>query len=156
MAPPKVSILRGVEAPELERDYETYATLLDLWARENSIKTAKLEVLLAVNALLVSAVGLSGGKWYLALAGAVFSVIWTLSIGRTALFQDVWQLKIAALRARHPDDGRFSVLETAAERRRVGGLPSMLGAVPSKWYLLVSPLVFGIVWLVVLVVALVQ
>jgi hypothetical protein len=156
MACPILSILRGVEDPELERDYETYGTLLDLWARENSIKTTKLQVLLAVNALLVSVVSLSGGTWYLYLAGAVFCFIWTFSIGRTSLFQDVWQMKIAALRARHPDDGRFSVLETTAERRRVSGLPRAFGSIPSKWYLLVSPLVFGIVWLVVLTAALVE
>ena len=87
-------------------------------------------------------------------AAAVFCFIWTFSIGRTSLFQDVWQMKIAALRARHPDDGRFAVLETTAERRRVPGLLRTLGGVPSKWYLLFSPLVFGIAWLVILAAAL--
>jgi len=147
-----------VEDPEVERDYDTYKTLLDLWSRENPIKTTKLQVLLAVNAFLVSVVNLSGGiaatRWYLHLAAAVFCFIWTFSIGRTSLFQDVWQMKIAALRARHPDDGRFAVLETTAERRRVPGLLRTLGGVPSKWYLLFSPLVFGIAWLVILAAAL--
>ena len=147
-----------MEDREVERDYDTYKTLLDLWSRENPIKTTKLQVLLAVNAFLVSVVNLSGGiaatRWYLHLAAAVFCFIWTFSIGRTSLFQDVWQMKIAALRARHPDDGRFAVLETTAERRRVPGLLRTLGGVPSKWYLLFSPLVFGIAWLVILAAAL--
>ena len=82
-----------------ERGYATYKSLLDLWAKENPIKTTKLQVLLAVNALLVSTVNISGGinakQWYVCLAGAAFSLIWMFSIGRTSLFQDVWQIKIA-------------------------------------------------------------
>ena len=46
---------------QTERDYQTYKILLDLWSKENPIKTTKLQVLLAVNALLVSAVNISGG-----------------------------------------------------------------------------------------------
>jgi hypothetical protein len=147
-----------VDDPELERDYQTYRTLLELWSNENPIKTIKLQVVLAVNALLVSVVALSGGiaptRWYLYLAGALFSFVWTLSIGRTALFQDVWQLKLAALRVRHPGDVRFSVLETAAERKRAPRLLIVLGGVSSKWYLVLSPLLCGVAWLAVLAAAL--
>ncbi|MBI4255483.1 MAG: hypothetical protein HY616_10450, partial [Candidatus Rokubacteria bacterium] len=57
---------------QAERDYQAYQSLLDLWARENPIKTTKLQMLLAVNALLVSALNVSGGiapgKWSLYLA----------------------------------------------------------------------------------------
>lgn len=139
---------------QAERDYQTYQSLLDLWARENPIKTTKLQMLLAVNALLVSALNVSGGiapgKWSLYLAGALFSVIWMFSIGRTALFQDVWQIKIAALRQRHPDDPRFSILETDEARKRARPLLRRFGAISSKWYLLFSPLAFALAWLVVL------
>ncbi|MBI4628882.1 MAG: hypothetical protein HY729_09240 [Candidatus Rokubacteria bacterium] len=139
---------------QAERDYQAYQNLLDLWARENPIKTTKLQMLLAVNALLVSALNVSGGiapgKWSLYLAGALFSVIWTFSIGRTALFQDVWQIKIAALRTRHPDDPRFSILETDEARRRARPLLRRFGAISSKWYLLFSPLAFALAWLAVL------
>ena len=69
---------------QVELDYQTYKSLLDLWARENPIKTTKLQTLLAVNALLVSAVNISGGQWYVYLAGAIFSFIWMFSIGRTS------------------------------------------------------------------------
>ncbi len=143
---------------QAERDYQTYKILLDLWAKENPIKTAKLQVLLAVNALLVSAVNLSGGitreRWYVYLAGAVFCFIWMFSIGRTALFQDVWQLKLQELRARYPDDPRFSILDTGEYQQRARPIMRVFGAVSSRWYLLFSPLLFGIAWLAVLIAAL--
>ena len=132
-------------------DYETYKSLLDLWAKENPIKTTKLQVLLAVNALLVSAVNVAGGRWYVYLAGAVFSFIWMFSIGRTSLFQDVWQIKIAEVQRRHPNDPRFAILDTAAAQQRARPLLRAFGAVPSKWYLLFSPLVFALGWLAVLI-----
>jgi hypothetical protein len=145
------------EPEQAERDYQTYRCLLDLWSRENPIKTTKLQVLLAVNALLVATVTLSGGivgsHWYIYFAGAVFSAIWMFSIGRTALFQDVWQIKLADLRQRHPQDPRFSILETADAQRRARPLIRTFGAVPSKWYLLPSPLVFALAWLLILVIS---
>jgi hypothetical protein len=137
-----------------ERDYESYKLLLGLWQSENPIKTNKLQVLLAVNALLVSAVSISGGfatkNWYLYLAGAVFSFIWTFSIGRTSLFQDAWQAKMRVLQNRYPDDPRFSVLETDAALKQARWWVRILGGIPSRWYLMFSPLVFGVVWLVIL------
>jgi hypothetical protein len=143
---------------EKEVEYQTYQSLLDLWSKENPIKTTKLQVLLAVNALLVSAVNISGGitagKWYVYLGGAVFSLIWMFSIGRTALFQDVWQVKIADLRRRHADDPRFSILETKDAQKRVRTMLRMFGGIPSKWYLLFSPLAFALTWIAILVLSL--
>jgi len=141
-----------------ELDYQTYKSLLDLWSKENPIKTTKLQMLLAVNALLVSALNISGGitasKWYLYLAGAIFCFIWMFSIGRTSLFQDAWQIKIEELRKQHQHDPRFSVLETREARKRASPMLQTFGAVSSKWYLLFSPLVFALAWLVILVLAL--
>jgi len=114
--------------------------------------------LLAVNALLVSALNISGGitasKWYLYLAGAIFCFIWMFSIGRTSLFQDAWQIKIEELRQQHQQDPRFSVLETREARKRASPMLQTFGAVSSKWYLLFSPLVFALAWLVILVLSL--
>ena len=145
-------------ASQSDHDYETYKALLDLWSRENPIKTTKLQMLLAVNALLVSVVNYSGkiaaAHWYLYAAGAAFSLIWTFSMGRTSLFQDVWQIKIADLRHRHPDDPRFGILETDDALRRARPLLRVFGAIPSKWYLLFSPFLFAVAWLAVLVVSL--
>jgi hypothetical protein len=148
------------ELEQAELDYQTYKCLLDLWSRENPIKTTKLQVLLAVNALLVSTVNLSGGiaasKWYVYFAGALFSFIWMFSIGRTSLFQDVWQIKLGDLRARHPHDPRFSILETSAAQRRARPMLRTFGAVSSRWYLLLSPLVFALAWLLILAISLVR
>ncbi len=151
--------MRSTDAPEqTELDYQTYTSLLDLWSRENPIKTAKLQVLLAVNAVLVAALNISGGitpgKWSLYLAGAVFCFIWTFSIGRTSLFQDVWQIKLKDLRERYPDDPRFSLLETSREKERVQLLLRIFGGIPSKWYLLFTPFCFTLAWLVVLILSL--
>jgi hypothetical protein len=139
---------------QVQVDYETYKSLLDLWAKENPIKTTKLQVLLAVNALLVSAVNVAGGRWFVYLAGAVFSFIWMFSIGRTSLFQDVWQIKIADVQRRHPNDPRFAILDTAAALQRARPLLRAFGAISSRWYLLFSPLVFALGWLGVLILSL--
>jgi len=144
------------EDPEMrERDFETYKLLLELWSRENPIKTAKLQVLLAVNGILVSAITISGGftanQWFVYLAGALFSLIWTFSIGRTSLFQDVWHTKIKELQNRYPNDTRFSILETQNERRKARFLLRIMGGISSKWYLLFAPLGFSIAWLSVLI-----
>ena len=139
-----------------EKDFEVYKILLDLWSKENPIKTTKLQVLLVVNGLLVSAINVSGkgfnqDEWFLYLAGAVFNLIWTFSIGRTSLFQEAWQLRLGELRDRHPDDPRFSILETAAYRQKTAGILRAFGCVSSRWYLLFSPFIFAITWLVIFV-----
>jgi hypothetical protein len=143
---------------QTEIDYETYKRLLELWSRENPIKTTKLQVLLAVNALLVSAVSVAGGiaanRWYVFATGALFSAIWMFSIGRTSPFQDVWQVKLADLRRRHPNDLRFSILEIEQARQRIRPMLRMFGALSSKWYLLFAPLGLALTWLIVLVVSL--
>ena len=148
----------GEPVPQDELDYQTYKSLLDLWSRENPIKTAKLQVLLAVNAMLVAALNISGGitagKWYLYLAGAVFCTIWTFSIGRTSLFQDIWQIKLNELRRRHPGDPRFSLLETSEQKKQARLMLRVFGMISSKWYLLFTPLLFAVAWLIVLITSL--
>jgi hypothetical protein len=140
---------------QVERDFEAYQMLLELWSKENSIKTTKLQVLLAVNGLLVSAISVSGGftsdKWIVYIAGAIFCFIWTFSIGRTSLFQDVWQIKIKELKNRYPDDPRFSILENSAAKRKARFLLKLFGSISSKWYLLFSPFGFAIAWILLLI-----
>ena len=135
----------------VELDYTNYRVLLDLWQKENPIKTTKLQVLLAVNALMASAVNLSGGisgsKWFIYLAAAFFCLIWMFSIGRTVLFQDIWQLKLQELQKKYPADSRFTILQTDTYCDRVSPLAKAFGAVPSKWYLLFSPLLFALAWI---------
>lgn len=142
--------------PSVERDYETYKTLLGMWGSENPIKTNKLQVLLAVNALLVSAISISGGfthdKWPLYAAGALFNLIWTFSIGRTALFQSVWQMKVKELSDRYPEDPRFQVLETDEYEKKAKPLLRILGGISSRYYLLYSPFGFALVWIAILIV----
>lgn len=148
-----------VQTPDqdAEIDYQVYKSLLDLWSKENPIKTTKLQVLLAVNALLVSALSFSGritaSKWYLYLAGAIFCFVWTFSIGRTCLFQDVWGIKMNEIRRRHAGDARFTILETKEARKKVSMLVRVFGAIPSKYYLLFTPFCFAIGWLVILAVS---
>lgn len=141
---------------DADKDYETFRSLLTLWAGENPIKTSKLQVLLAVNALLVSAVSVSGGftadNWFVYVAGALFSLIWTFSIGRTSLYQSVWQAKLNELKQLYPDDPRFSVLETHVYKKRAKWMLRTFGGISSKWYLLFSPFAFALAWLAVLLI----
>ncbi len=147
---------RAHEETQVERDYETYKRLLGLWQSENPIKTTKLQVLLAVNALLVSAISISGGfdrdQWYLYAAGMVFSLIWTFSLGRTSLFQDIWQARLVELQHKYPADPRFSILDNARVYRQARPLMRVFGGIPSRWYLLFSPFACAAAWLVILLV----
>lgn len=138
-----------------DADYEMFKQLVDLWGKENPIKTNKLQVLLVVNSLLLTAVNISGGfrqqNWPLYLGGAIFSLVWILSIGRTSLFQDIWQIKIERLSAKYPDDQRFQILKYDQEDLK--SVPAFLrfaGFVPSKYYLIGAPFIFCIIWTVLL------
>lgn len=133
-------------------DYVAYKAYVDLWSAENPIKTNKLQVLLVVNGLLVSALQVGGGaslaSWPIFLVGAVFSAIWVMSIGRTSLFQKAWQAKALALAQRHPGDVRFGLLDTDAAEASAPAWLRCLGAVPSKYYLLGAPVAFAAAWLI--------
>jgi hypothetical protein len=141
-----------------QRDYDTYLRLLDLWSKENPIKTTKLQVLLAVNGALISVVHYNGGfvasNLPLFVAGAVLSLVWTLSIGRTVLFQKAWQHKMQTIADRYPDDPRFQILDTRDAERAAPDWLRVLGGVSSKYYLMASPVVFSLAWLVGLLYAL--
>lgn len=140
----------GSDTDRVERDYSSYRLLIDLWARENPIKTAKLMVLLATNALLISAVSVAGGpvpkNWPICLTGAAFSLVWAFSLGRTSLFQGGWRLKIREIAARYPEDERFQVLEAAGERERSPLILRVMGGVPSGYYLLGAPIFLCLAW----------
>lgn len=142
------------ENEEIKKDWEAYKELINLWRGENPIKTTKLQVLLAVNAALLTIVNIKGGftrgNLSIYMAGALVSLVWTLSIGRTALFQKVWQKKIKELAKKYPVDNRFQILETDSTERAVRPWwLRFVGGVSSKYYLLASPVVFCLAWLAV-------
>ncbi len=148
-----------MSAKDIDKDYEIYKQLITLWAAENPIKTNKLQVLLVVNGLLLSAVSLSGGfvarNWPIYLGGAVLSLVWVLSIGRTSLFQKIWQMKIRKLATNYPNDNRFHVLDykktELTEMKRSDMFLRVVGAVSSKYYLIGAPFVFCVAWLALLI-----
>lgn len=145
----------GPDSDRLEQDYATYRLLVGLWAGENTVKTAKFLALLGTNALLivggVLAGGFVAGNWPLFAAGAAFSLVFLLSLGRTVLFQEGWRLKIHALSVRHPEEARFQALETAGERQRAPLALRVAGGVPSAYYLIGVPLLLSIAWIVLLI-----
>ena len=134
-------------------DLEAFSMLLDLWKGENPIKTTKLQVLLAVNGLLLSVVQLNGGlvlkNLPLFLVGFALCLVWTLSIGRTCLFQRAWKIKMLEIAEGHAGDPRFEILDTDAAKRAAPLWLRVFGGVSSKYYLLASPFVFAVGWLAV-------
>jgi len=139
----------GQPGERAEQDYAAYRMLVGLWAGENPVKTAKLQFLLLTEAVLVAGLVVAGGlvpkTWPLCLAGALVSLVWFFSLGRTVLFQQKWRAKTREIAARHPGDPRFEVLETGDR----GDFPVILraaGAVPSSIYLVGVPLLFFICW----------
>jgi hypothetical protein len=134
-----------------DQDWHTYQQLLQLWQAENPIKTIKLQYLCLTNAVLLAALQLGGGitasNRLLMLGAAVLCLVWTLSIGRTSLFQKAWKNKLDAIAQRHPDDARFQLLQLKEAEAQAPGWLQLLGGVSSKYYLLGTPLVFSAFWL---------
>lgn len=157
------------ENAQVEQDLHTYSVLLRLWQAENPIKTIKLQFLLATNAILLGFFQLGGGtvsnhfptgmisnatdNLFLALGGFALNLIWTLSIGRTSLFQKAWKNKLDDIARRYPDDSRFQILELHDAEARAPVWLRMLGKVSSKYYLLGAPIGLGTAWLYVALLA---
>jgi len=140
-----------MDVDKADRDYDIYKQLAELWAKENPIKTSKLQVLLVVNSLLLTAVNINKGfnadNWPIYLGGAIFSLVWVLSIGRTSLFQEMWQTKIEELAMKYPDDERFQIFKHRDELRKSPLFLRIVGGVSSKYYLIGAPFLFCIIWL---------
>ncbi len=140
---------------QTEKDYIAYKTYVDLWAAENPIKTNKVLGLLIVNGLLISALQVGGGLrsagWPIFLAGSLFSALALMSLGRTSLFQKVWQAKAMELSTKYAEDHRFQILHTDAAQLAAPRWQRFPGAVPSRFYLLGAPVVFSLAWAIGLV-----
>jgi hypothetical protein len=123
---------------------EKYKLIYDLWKSENSVKTNKLQVLLATNAILVSAFSLTGtrGSIWIAFVGFAFSTVWILSIGRTVSYQEHWQRQLEEIRKKYSSNTLFQIHSAPAKH-------AVWGRVPSKYYLLGTPIATAIGWLIV-------
>jgi len=134
-----------------EQDWQAYSTLLTLWKDENPIKTIKLQFLLATNAGLLGFLQLGGGlvpeNILLLWGGFILNLIWTLSLGRTSLFQKVWKHKLDTIAHHHPNDTRFQILDIQAAERSAPAWLRILGGVSSKYYLIGAPVGMALAWL---------
>ncbi|HEC18072.1 MAG TPA: hypothetical protein ENI97_01870 [Gammaproteobacteria bacterium] len=134
---------------QTEQDQHTYRELLQLWQAENPIKTIKLQFLLASNAGLLGFYALAENNVVLlASGGALLNLVWTLSIGRTVLFQKAWKNKLDAISARHRDDPRFQCLDLRAAEESTPCWLRIVGGVSSRYYLLGAPAGLGLAWLI--------
>jgi hypothetical protein len=123
---------------------EKYRLLVDLWKSENRNKTNQLLVLMATNSLLVLAFFLAERTPWVALVGSLFSFVWILSLGHTISLQDHWRAQMEILRKR---GAQYALFQIHSARTR----SSILGRVPSRYYVLGTPIAAAISWLAVLV-----
>jgi hypothetical protein len=86
-------------------------------------------------------------NYLLAFSGFVLNLIWTLSIGRTSLFQKAWKNKLDSIAQRYPDDQRFQILDLSKAESEAPSWLRLLGKISSRYYLLGSPVAFSIAWL---------
>ncbi|MGD0646054.1 MAG: hypothetical protein ABSA75_14205 [Candidatus Bathyarchaeia archaeon] len=122
-----------------------YKLINDLWMSENSIKTNKLQVLLATNSILVSAFFIANHPVWIALVGSVFSMVWVLSIGRTVSYQERWQSLLEGIERQYPSAHVFQI---HSEKPKA----AIWGRVPSKYYLLGTPIGAAVCWLIVFII----
>lgn len=138
-----MSASKAIEHEKLLAD--KYKIVFDLWKSENSIKTSKLQVLLATNSILVSAFFLAGQSIWIALVGFVFSLVWIMSIGRTVSYQQHWKSMLEDIRTQYSSNPIFQIHSTKAK-------VAFWGKVPSKYYLLGTPIGATIAWLITLII----
>lgn len=127
---------------------EKYKLLFDLWMAENPVKTNKLQMLMATNSILASAFFLAGNSIWIALVGFFFSLVWVLSIGRTVAYQRHWKVQMEEVRAKHSANPLFQI-------HSVKPRPSIWGRIPSRYYLLGTPIVTALAWLAVILYSLI-
>ena len=140
----------NASSTEVERAYQRYCHLLELWSRENGIKTQKLQYFLLTTALLIIGYALtpdkSEGRTLICPAGVALSLIWTLSLGRTMRFQKKWQALLNELSAEYSADSRFQILKTDPAENNLSVIVRLAGAVSSKYYLIGAPLAGIVFW----------
>jgi hypothetical protein len=138
-----------MEQQTLEQDLQYYNTLLTLWQSENPIKTIKLQFLLASNALLLGFlyIGDNAGHLFFSLGAIILNLIWTLSIGRTSLFQKAWKIKLNDIAKQYPHDNRFQILDIKNAEARAPHWLRYFGKVSSQYYLVGAPIIFSLFWL---------
>ena len=129
--------------PNEQLALEKYKLLLGLWQSENPIKTNKLQVLLATNAVLVPAYFLADRTPWTALVGFLFSLVWTLSIGRTVAFQRHWRGQMEELRKQYSNNIVFQIHNQPVTA-------PIWGRVHSSLYLIGTPIATAVGWLAVL------
>ena len=119
---------------------EKYKLLFDLWKSENPIKTNKLQMLMATNSILVSVFFLTEYTFWIAFVGFLFSLVWVLSIGRTVSYQHHWRSQMEDLRQKYSDNPMFKIHSVKIR-------PTTWGRVPSRYYLLGTPIATAVAWL---------
>lgn len=139
------------EHSNIDQDLECFHALLTLWQAENPIKTIKLQFLLATNAILLCTLHLGGGlamdNTLLGIGGFALNLVWTLSIGRTSLFQKAWKNKLDDLARLHSNDARFQILNIKQAETQAATWLRLCGSVSSKYYLLGAPVTLSLIWL---------
>jgi hypothetical protein len=138
------------EQPALSREeqiaIEKYKLLFELWMSENPIKTTKLQTLMATNSILASVFFLVGQPFcfWIAWVCLFFSKVWVLSNGRAVSFQHHWRSQMEDLRKEHSQNAVLQIHSVEIK-------PPIWGRVPSKYYLLGTPIATAITWLAVIV-----
>jgi len=124
---------------------EKYRMLNDLWMSENSVKTNKLQVLLATNAILVSAMSLAEQPIiWIAIAGCVFSTVWVFSLGRTVEYQKHWSEQMKKIEEDNKDNLIFTIHSTRPKTK-------IWGRISSNKYLIGTPIGTAIAWFGVII-----
>ena len=106
-------------------------------------------MLLATNALLVSAFTVTGRSIWIAVAGAAFALVWTASIGRTEVYQRGWRNQMEEIKKMYPNNPMFQIHSKPPPK-------AIWGSVRSSYYLIGSPLVLATAWMVVVIIKLLK
>lgn len=124
---------------------EKYKLLISLWASENQVKTAKLQMFALVSSILVSAfILVPTVRLLITLIGVFFSFIWLFSIGRTLHYQSYWRSQIDEIHTAYKGSTIFEIFD---ENKLKAHKPIPFGRISSKHILLGTPLGATLLWL---------
>jgi len=141
----KESTLEIKGAPvEIETAKFQYKLLLDLWARENSVKTSQIAALGVITSILLAAFSYFPSSEILGkiipVIGIFVAILWFFSIGNTVSHQKEWAKQIYEIENNYPDVAKIFSQQKAEKK-------AFYGRAKASWVILGLPILAMFFWI---------
>ncbi len=128
--------------------FELLKTLHEMWRHENDIANKKIAIFFTVQSILM--ISFAASTVITSILGFSISIIWFLSLGRTIVYRQHWDSHAIKLSSDLSEKSKayYQIFPTIDEKKKM----AWYGKVPSKIFLLGTPLFCALLWGVILVI----